>query len=289
MAEEKENIAQTIAALMSGQVPFHAMHDDNGDVVPGLMASRLPPEWTTALLDLEAHLGNPRRARGLYVAHSIASFASLYHGLSTGLSSRIYRRATLDQAGAPVDPIIEAVLNDDGVEIGGWRDYRVVLRLLRTPAWMRWVKLFNQKIPQVKLARLLEEHAHDITSPPGADLLKLALDLEATRSAQFKGTINLQTRDTGLTFVEKTETTIAVPREIVLTLMPYTHIDRSYPIPAFLRFELDEGKVVFTIEPKNWDMWLESIYDDLVADLEKALPDATWIDGPAPDQRQPSR
>lgn len=282
---ENENIAETLAKLIGGLAPWNQAIDENGDVIPGALIAKMPPEWSSQTLDYERLLSNPRRATGTYIANSIVSFATLYHGLEAHGSPRIYRGAMVDASGARTDVRVEAVMNDAANDAAGWRDLRVVLNLLRTPAWIRWTGLFGKAIPQFKLARILEEHSGDIASPPGADMLKLALELEATRSAQFKGSINLQNRDTGLTFVERTETTIAVPREIVIRLRPYQNLASEYPVPAFLRYQLDEGKVVFAIEPKNWDLWLETIYDDVVKDLASVLGDAVWIDGLPPDSR----
>jgi len=290
MEKEPTNIAQTLNEICSGAQPFATVHDENGDQIPALVLGRLPPNWTHSIVDFEAHLGAPRRARGKYVAHSIASFAALYNAFAAvNHGARIYRWAVRDSRGTALELNFVGVINDDATEGPGWRDLRVVLELQRTPVWLRWTGLFGKPVAQFKLARILEEYSGDIATPAGADLLKLAMDLEATKSAQFKGTINLQNRDTGLTFVEKTETTITVPREVVLRLTPFLHEDREYPVPAFLRYELGEGKVHFTLEPKQWDMWCESIYDDVIMDLFKALPDATWIDGVPPAERAPGK
>lgn len=57
--------------------------------------------------------------------------------------------------------------------------------------WARWTGANEQMMKHVDFASFLEENAYDVSSPPGADLLELVKDLQASEGVQFTSSIRM--------------------------------------------------------------------------------------------------
>lgn len=156
-----------------------------------------------------------------------------------------------------------------------WCGYSVVLSLTPTPEWKAWNALFNKATPQLDFAEFLEEHHTDISRPSGAEVLEVALTLQARKDVQFETATRLQNRDTKLVFVENTKTTagakgdMEVPTEITLDIPPYEGFGLQN-IKCMLRFKIYDGKLTFTVKPMNLPKVLRATRDQVVDAIESA-------------------
>jgi uncharacterized protein YfdQ (DUF2303 family) len=193
-------------------------------------------------VDGETLLDRPRRRRGTSTALDADSFSRLVvdlgpeHGRTT-----IYADiSTLTLTG---------LLNDhETAGQAGWGDHRVVLPIVRTAQWSRWLSLNDKLGEQTVFAQHIEENMADIVDPPGADLLELAQSFEATTSAQFKSAARLKDGARQLVYAETIdaragrEGQIVIPEGFTLKLAPFEGAD-EVSVLARLRYRISGGRL----------------------------------------------
>ncbi len=192
------------------------------------------------LIDLERYNVRPHRRKGLVIALDAASFARLVTDLGPDDGrSAIY--ADIET------PNVTAVLNDHDAE-AGWGDHRVVLPVVRTRQWQRWLARDGRIGDQVEFAQHIEDNLADIASPPGADLLELAQTFEAATSAEFTSGARLHDGSRQLRWVEKVEARagqqgqINVPEKFTLVISPFEGSDQI-SVTARLRYRVRNGQL----------------------------------------------
>lgn len=222
------------------------------EVAPGTIVTHVAPVGATiTTLDHEKYDDRPRRRRGTVTTLDADSFSRLV----TDLGPENGRSAIYGDVQALT---VCAVLNDDQGEANdnraaGWRDHRVLLPVVRTPAWQRWLARDGKIEGQAVFAQHLEENLADITHPDGADLLELAQSFEASQSVQFRSAARLKDGARQFTYVETIdaragkEGTITVPDSFTLSIAPFEGADPA-EITARLRYRLSGGQLVIGYE-----------------------------------------
>lgn len=139
-----------------------------------------------------------------------------------------------------------------------FRESRKLLEWKKTLAWM----------DQAEFSNFIEDHLEDIVTPTGQDLLALVTDMEASSSGSFKGRVNLDNGNVALHYQDDVETTVEVPRNLMLGIPLFEHGDR-YRLSARLRFLIRGGKVVFRLLFTNLEDAKEQEFERIVQELEE--------------------
>lgn len=217
-----------------------------------------------ALQECQQLLPRPPRARGVVQLHDTASFTAYVASFKTA-STRIYCNADYKRGSAT----LTAIFNEHAsVGNADWRDFRAVYSLRHSEEWQRWIGMDCKPQTQAAFATFLEENLRDIADdsnfPTGAEMLRMALDLEANQDSRFKSSVRLQSGGVDLTFVEKedaeTLNRMSLFERFAIGIPPFFN-GPAYRVEARLRYRVRDMQLAF---------WYDLIRPDLtVADAVK--------------------
>ena len=119
----------------------------------------------------------------------------------------------------------------------------------KSEQWNTWASFNNKKFQQQEFAEFLEQNAIDITQPTPAHMRDVATDLQGTVDVEFGAAIRNQNGQTNFKYAETTKTTVgtsqlAVPEQFTIFVPPYIG-GAPIAMQAFLRFRINQGKIVF--------------------------------------------
>ena len=246
----------------------------------------VPPQEGGAakLVDAEAFLDQPRRQRGtsdLYDEHSFTEFTKARRLLGTTLWAD-WR-----------DGLMVAVFNDYDPANGlpGWADFRAQLVIRATPEWERWKGINGRWLSQVDLASHIERSLEDFVEPTGADMLELALSLEAHQTAQYRSAHTLQSGTRRFTYEEEVTAhggakgTMDIPTKVSLQLAPWEGAD-PWRLEANFKYRLKEGELTLQIEMLRFEEARQEAFTELTARVAVAT-ELTVFAGRAPQPVKP--
>lgn len=114
--------------------------------------------------------------------------------------------------------------------------------------WLAWVGQNGKWFEQVAFAEFLETTLRDITEPPGATFLEIALQLQIHKSAEFNSEVNLDNGQTRFRYEEtlrsgnKKAGDIDIPSAFTIDIPVF--VDGAvFKVQARFRYRLDEGKL----------------------------------------------
>lgn len=154
----------------------------------------------------------------------------------------------------------------DGREMG-WGQHRACLCFTESRKLKEWRKTLEW-MGQMDFSNFLEDHLEDVVHPSGQDLLSIATDLEASATGAFKGRVNLDNGSVAMRYQNETETTVEVPRNLVLGVPLFEHGDR-YRLGARLRFVIAGGSVKFRLLFTNLQDAKDQEFERIVQEIEE--------------------
>lgn len=213
--------------------------------------------------DLESLLPNPTRKRAkveLLDSESFVKYAKAQGSLDT---CNLYAQVVYDLSLCS----IVAVINDHGSDKSNaqWRDHTATFSPKLSVEWNRWLLNNKQSMEQANFAAFIEDNMGDISGaegmPSGADMLKMALEFEATSEKRFKKKIDLQTGGTHLEYVDRadetTSTKLRLFERFTIALPVFQNSNLAYPLEARLKFRQKPGTDLLVF-------WYELIRPDIV-------------------------
>lgn len=254
-----EGVADTSEQII---VPInHKLIDNSEAVLKRRKASEGQPEVTAGTMELhqvEAVIAAVKLWGGAHthVMADAAEFCMVVHfdGLNTQKDSE-----------------------DSRVHPGsGWNQLRGLMKLRESDKLKHW-KQAGDWMKQKDFAEFLEDHALDVVTPEGSDLLEIVSDLEATSSGSFKGKVSLQNGDVSLAYQNETETNVEIPKEIKLGIPLFEHGQR-YSLTGRLRFRVHGGEVYFKIMLVNLDDAKRQEFSEMVGQIKEKI-DEPVIEG----------
>lgn len=239
------------------------------------------------LLDLQPHEAQPRRARGTITVHDGRSFCRALTQRSPGPDAADYEPVLYADA---EHAALVAILNDDGHDGSGWRDYRIALALRPTPEWTRW-KNGQGLGDQGRFAQAIEDGEDEIVDPSPALMLEIAQTFSASVGSKFGQATRLKDGRRQLSYVENIEANagetgnLVLPDEFLIRLAPYVGAD-EVDVRCRIRFtvraaQLQIGYVLVHPEKVEADA-----FDVVLAEVQ-ATSGQEAIAGPAPSPAAP--
>lgn len=236
----------------------------------------------------DEYLDAPRRKRGSITLRDAASFVAYWkkHSLPesevfTDLDAQTVT-AVIDAHGAAG----ETAADELGHGIAGWAEHRATLQVRKTEQWKAWEAINRKMLSQVEFAEFIEDRVDDIVSPPGAEMLELAMTFQAKKGVEFKSSNILSSSQRELVYTEDVQATagrggnIVIPALVELGLQPFEGSD-AYKVLARLRYRLTEGHLslgLFLVDPNKV---LREVFGDILTTIEADL-DGTPIMRGAP-------
>lgn len=235
-------------------------------------------------LEIEKYLPQPRRKTGGVAFARADSFCPYVTRHSAPATDG---RATL---WADIDRLtVIAILNDHGDDGSrGWRDHRATLQLKATPAWKAWTALDREQLPQVAFAEFIEERITEIAEPSGADLLTIARSFQATKSADFRSDVRLDTGQVQLVWAETIEGkaggagakgNIEIPSTFTLVMSPFEGYE-PVTITARLRYRIREGTLTLGFHLDRLEDVVRDAFGQVAAEIETGTGIAVWYGTP---------
>lgn len=239
----------------------------------------VPEDAEHKVVDLESFLAVPRRKRGVVRLHNPASLSAyvVRHDAKDGTAALF---ADLDAAR------IVGVLNGPSDEAPGWGDHRAELTLRQTPAWKRWMSRNGIIDSQAKFAEHIEDGLAEIAEPPGADLLELAQNFQATTKAAFRSARHLNNGQRQLVYEETIDAKagekgqITIPAEFLIVVAPFEGSEVQ-TIAARLRYRLRDGNLAIGYVLDHPEVVIRSAFSDVLAKVESATALAAYHGTPA--------
>ena len=148
----------------------------------------------------------------------------------------------------------------------GWGQHRATIGFRDSRKLMEWHKT-TQWMTQMDFANFLEDHLEDVLTPSGQELLSITTDLEASSAGSFKGKLNLENGSVRLSYQDDVETSVEIPRNLVLGIPLFEHGDR-YKLGARLRYVIRGGSVQFRLLFTNLQDSKEAEFERIVQEIE---------------------
>lgn len=256
MEEQVENIAATLAKeLPKPQVLFAAPEVDGGQV-PGLIHVALPKGWTTAQLDNEKMLANPRRITAEAKLTDATSFVA-YVLRNRNAGSVVWCDFN------PTNYALQfTAVFDEHQAKPGWRSHKAAFKPALSAEWGTWTRSDKQSKSQVAFAEFLESNEQDISTmegfPTSLQMMQMATDFEAKQDQRLKSTVRLQSGGIRLDYVsDETAGTVEAMKlfdKFVIGIPVFwTQPKAGEPVAAYhvkarLRYRQDKGAVNFYYE-----------------------------------------
>jgi hypothetical protein len=149
----------------------------------------------------------------------------------------------------------------------GWGQLRAEIGFAESRKLKEWKRTLEW-MSQADFANFIEDHLEDMLEPSGHDLLLIATDLEASSTGSFKGKVNLDNGSVRLAYQDEVETTVDVPKNLILGIPLFEHGDR-YRLGARLRFNVGGGSVKFRLLFTNLADAKEQEFERIVQEIEE--------------------
>ncbi len=140
-----------------------------------------------------------------------------------------------------------------GSDEPGWKKHKAIYQMQATEDFKAWREHDGTKMTQEQFGQFIENNLPAIQEPPGADMLEIALSLQANTTLKFDRAIRLQNGQTQFTYNEIIEGKagpngqMKVPEKFTLGLKLFRGGD-AYKIEARLRYRIKEGNLALWYE-----------------------------------------
>ena len=215
--------------------------------------------------NLERYLPEPLRKRARAVFNEPQSFIG-YVVAHSEEGTHLFGDVT--EAGGAFTAILDYHLaSAQAIEKQGaqWGEHVAKLTLQVTPEWQRWLGSNAKPFEQAAFAEFLEDNVRDVVKPSGAELLEVALTLQAAKKVAFRSGVRLSNGEHQLTYVEEiagqagATGQLQVPERFTISLAPFEGTD-PVEIEVRLRYRLMEGRVVFIYQLLRPDVAIRAVW-----------------------------
>jgi uncharacterized protein YfdQ (DUF2303 family) len=191
-----------------------------------------------AIEDWEHENGRPWRNKGRVMVADVESFLLM-------LRREMIPASTIVTANMDNKEFTAIIDYAESGSVAGYGDRTIVLRLLMTTEFKRWVDNNRTKMNQVELADFLEANLEYIVEPPAADVIETVRALKVTKKASFGSTTDNATGKVSVAYSEdiKGETinkSVDLVSRFKIVIPPF-HGSDTYKISCNLRFDTDQG------------------------------------------------
>ncbi len=145
--------------------------------------------------------------------------------------------------------------------------------LPKTPEWSKWNNDNGLLMTQEAFALFIEDMSPEIVAPTSAEMLEIALTLNAKTNIKFRSAKRLDNGQTQITYNETIDATagangqLEIPEKITIAMKVFKGDPETYAMDARLRYRIKEGALRFMYELIR----PERIYDDAIDTLFKHI------------------
>lgn len=249
------NFAESIIAVAQKATDFQYVTDSDSRCIGVLHHKDLK------FTDMDRVNMHPRRIQQLVDVAEPDSFLALWERFKD-TSSVIF--AELDEGR------FTAVFDYHcGIEGAMWGENRAALKLTKSAEWLKWLKHNGHRFNQIEFAEFIETASVDIVEPNAAQMIEIAHTIEAKKKVDFKSSVRLPNGEVQFTFNEIIDGmagasgTLQIPEKFTLALRVYQGTEK-YKVECWLRYRINEGKLVFFYQIIRPERIQEDAFDQVV-------------------------
>lgn len=175
---------------------------------------------------------------------------------------------------------ITAIYNDHGDseddDSAGHRDDSLTMVLKKDDDWKAWHELSGKLFSQEDFGDKIEELLHTITRPDQADLMEVIDSVRSSSSGEFESRISRADGAQRLTYNVEHQTTagrtreLEVPQTISMDLRPWDGHVETYPVDAWFRLRIVQGKLTLGVKLKPTRQLLRTAWLDVTDKVKDA-------------------
>lgn len=132
-------------------------------------------------------------------------------------------------------------------------DHTAIFTLKKTPEWSNWIDNDKKIMNQENFGRFIEDNLEEIISPVGAEMLEIALSIQAKTDTKFSSAQRLDNGQVQFTYHEEINGTagakghLKIPQTFTIGLKLYEG-GEPYQIEARLRYRIKDGTLAMWYE-----------------------------------------
>lgn len=183
-------------------------------------------------------------------------------------ATTIYAQTARQSSG---DTAITAVFDSHTADQAGRCAHTAKFAPAYSEQWMRWTRA--KTMLQVEFAEFIEENRKDITEPNAAMLLDLVSKFKATKKVEYNSLVYQPNGDVIMGWDERTEGANGQPLNMPTALklgIPVFFKGPRYEVPVFLRYNIKDGKMYFTLKVDRGDYIEQDAFDAIAFEVAEA-------------------
>lgn len=147
-----------------------------------------------------------------------------------------------------------------------WGDHTATLSCRLSTEWKVWAEKNTKPFDQASFAEFIEMNALDIVSPDSAEMVQIALTLQAKTDIDFKSGVRLQNGQIQIAYQENIKGTagengqLQIPEKFELGIRVFQGGEK-YKVEAYLRYRIREGKLAFFYQLIRPERILEDAFE----------------------------
>lgn len=157
-----------------------------------------------------------------------------------------------------------------------WTKHRSYFELIKTPEWIAWLTNDKKSMNQPEFGMFIENNLEEIITPSGAEMLEIALSMQANTKIKFSQAIRLDNGQTSLQYVEDIDGkaglngSLKIPEKFTIGLKLFEG-GEAYQIDARFRYRIKDGNLAIWYELIRPHKTINANLDDTKALLQKSM------------------
>lgn len=135
-----------------------------------------------------------------------------------------------------------------------------------------WMHICSRPLSQTAFGLFLEDHAQDVIKPDAASVMEMVMTFDATKKVTFKSAQRLHDGQRQFVYAEENEARGAVTfPDHFIVLAPIYRGMEPQQIRYMVRYRIEEGKLIFSVEMHDKDRVMREAFDRCVDALKSGL------------------
>lgn len=158
----------------------------------------------------------------------------------------------------------------------GWKKHIARFEPTQTPEWQSWLKSNEKTMTQEDFGRFIENNLGEIQEPTGAEMLEIALSIQASTDVKFSRATRLDNGQLQIAYTEVTNGTaghngqLKIPEKFTIGLRLFRGAE-PYKIEARLRYRIKEGNLTLWYELIRPQAVIDANIEDITAKIKASI------------------
>ena len=259
MDNTENNWAEKIIHTAKESTAIQPIDNDNPEELLFAVPEGMKVEKLPRLRDL------PNRIKGSLKVVEVKSFIDYWQKFSSDKSVIL---ANLEQEE------FRAVFDYHEPDKPAWLDHTCILKCQTSTEWRTWFRKNKSMFSQVDFAEFIEANAIDIINPSAADMIEVAMTLQANKKVKFNSGVRLDNGQIQLGYHEVIEGSagakgqLKIPDKFSLALRIFQGGDK-YDVECHLRYRINDGDLRFFYQIIRPERLLEDAFNLVKEQVEK--------------------